>query len=143
MSTMSICFRPYRRRDGSLMLYINRSNGVSVGISAERGFAPYGKGSTPGKRNAYAAAFAAIERHGRRFTGDLARHTEGGFCAPVKLANGWTLVGTDVANIGGMDVGSDGAYIVTADGLIVACGDWLPEQPDDAGAIEDDDEAAA
>ena len=59
------------------------------------------------------AAEAVIDRHGRLFTGDLAAHAETGFGAPVALANGWTLVGTDV--------GGDGGYII-ARGKIVACG---------------------
>jgi hypothetical protein len=109
---MKITFRPYRKRDNSLMLYINRSNGVSVGISADRGFAPYGRGATPGKRNAMTAALAVFNAYAVPFTGDLATHTEDGFCAVTPLADGWTLVGTDVCNIGGMQVGSDGMYIV-------------------------------
>jgi hypothetical protein len=124
--TMEITFRPYKRKDGSLMLYINRSNRVALGISPEKGFTPYGTGSTDGMRNAYAAACSVIKIHGKPFTGDLSKHTESGFCAPVPLANGWTLVGTDVAEIGGMKVGSDGHYLV-ADGLIVPIGDPLDE----------------
>jgi hypothetical protein len=123
---MDITFKPYTRRDGALMLYINRSNGVSVGISPECGFAPYGKNSTQGKRNLWQAAHKVIAEHGRRFTGDLAQHHETGFCAPAKLANGWILVGTDIAEIGGMTVGSDGAYLI-ADGMILRCGVPLEE----------------
>ena len=130
---MKISLKPYQRRDGSMMLYINRSNGVSVGISVERGFSPYGKDATPGRRNAYDAAVAAIKANGKPFSGDLAMHTEGGLCAPVKLANGWVLVGTDVANIGGMSVGSDGSYLI-AYGLIVPMAHPLDE-PDEDGNV--------
>lgn len=108
---MTIRFQPYVRKDKSLMLYINRSNGVSIGISPQRDFAPYGKDSTQGKRNAYSAALKTFFAHAKRFTGDLSKHTEGGFCAPV-VCGDWTLVGTDVANIGGMDVGADGSYLI-------------------------------
>lgn len=118
---MQITFKPYARRDGSLMLYVNGSNNASVGISAEAGFSPYGKGATPGKRNTYQAAFRAIHANGVPFTGDISTHDEPGFCRPVTLDNGWILVGTDVATIGGMPVGADGSYII-ADGLIVRCG---------------------
>lgn len=120
---MAISFKPYARRDGSLMLYVNRSNGVSVGLSPERGFSPYGKGSTQGQRNAMDAALAAFRAHAQPFTGDLGQHTETGFCAPVQCG-GYTLVGTDIATIGGMHVsGGDGAYIIR-DGLILKCGTY-------------------
>lgn len=131
---MTITFKPYTRRDGSVMLYVNRGNGVSVGISAERGFSPYGRGATQGQRNAMAEAYSVIRAHGRPFTGDLAAHTESGFCAVVRLANGWSLAGTDVGNIGGMEVGGDGMYLV-AEGLILRCGEALAE-----AAEQDDDE---
>lgn len=131
---MKISLTPYQRRDGSLMLYINRSNGVSVGISPERGFSPYGKDATAGKRNAYEAAVAAIKAHGKPFTGDLAQHKETGFCAPVTLANGWVIVGTDVATIGGMAVGSDGGYLI-AYSLIVPMAHPLDE-PNEDGEVE-------
>lgn len=117
---MNITFKSYARRDGSLMLYINRSNGVSVGISADRGFSPYGKGSTAGQRNAMDAALRLMAE-APEFTGDLATHTETGFCAVTELADGWTLVGTDVATIGGMAVGADGAYVIRK-GRILRCG---------------------
>ena len=109
---MTITFKPYARRDGSLMLYINRSNGVSVGISADRGFSPYGKGVTPGQRNAMAAARAVVRANAVPFTGDLTKHIETGFCAVNRLADGWTLVGTDRGEIGGQAVGGDGPYLV-------------------------------
>jgi len=120
---MKITFRPYQRQDGRLMLYINRSNGVSIGISAIRGFAPYGRGSTPGKRNAMAAAKAVFNAYATPFTGDLRTHTEGGLCAVTHLADGWMLVGTDVGSIGGMPVGADGIYIVRH-GKILRCGTY-------------------
>ena len=123
---MTITFREYVRKDGSRMLYINRSNKVSVGISAERGFSPYGRGATQGMRNAWEAAHAVIREHGRHFTGDLTQHDERGLCAPVTLASGWVLVGTDVGNIGGMNVGSDGGYLIAGD-LIVKTGKPLAE----------------
>lgn len=117
-----ITFKPYARRDGSMMLYINRSNGVSIGLSAERGFSAYGKGVTPGQRNAMSVAFKTFREHAVPFTGDLATHAETGFCAPVECDK-FVLVGTDTAIIGGMSVGSDGAYIVY-DGLILRCASY-------------------
>lgn len=104
------------------MLYVNGGHGVSLGLSPERNFAPYGKGSTEGQRKLYAAAIRAV-KSGPVFTGDLAAHTEGGYCAPV-TCDVFTMVGTDVAEIGGMKLDSDGGYIV-AFGHIVKSGQPL------------------
>lgn len=123
---MTIIFKPYKRRDGSLMLYINRSNGVSVGLSPERGWAPYGKDATPGKRNAMDASRKAFDLNSVPFTGDLKNHTEGGFCAPIECGP-YTLVGTDVCDIGGMTVKSDGSYVISG-GRIAKCGEELSEE---------------
>jgi len=121
----TITFKPYKRRDGSLMIYINRSNGVSVGVSPEKGFGPTTK-LTKGQSNAIDAAKKAFYDHSQPFTGDLTKHTETGFCAPVECGP-YTLVGTDVGDIGGMTVGADGAYIVR-DGRIARCGIVFEEQ---------------
>jgi len=115
----TITFNPYKRRDGSLMIYINRSNGVSVGVSPEKGFGPSTK-LTKGQSNAIDAAKRAFADNSEPFTGDLTAHAEGGFCAPVECGP-YTLVGADVGEIGGMKVSSDGAYIVR-DGRIARCG---------------------
>jgi hypothetical protein len=117
---MAITFKHYARRDGSVMLYINRDNGVSIGISSDRGFSPYGKDATPGKRNAMNEA-VVIMAEARPFTGDLTTHTEPGFSAVTELAGGWTIVGTDAATIGGMNVGEDGGYVIYR-GHIAKCG---------------------
>lgn len=131
---MKIKFSPYARRDGSAMLYVNGSNGVSVGLSPERGFAPHGKDTTKGQRNVMDAAWAAFQAHAKPFTGDLSKHDETGFCAPVACGN-YTLVGTDKATIGGMKVEGDGPYIVR-DGMIVRANVWLDETSEDE-EIED------
>ena len=116
---MQITFKPYRRRDGSFMLYINGSNGASAGISPERGWAPYGKGVTQGMRNAVNAALATFEAHAVPFTGDLAAHQPD---EQVRCGN-YVLTWTDTATIGGMVVSEDGAYLVR-DGLILRCGTY-------------------
>ena len=127
---MKIAFRPYQRRDGALMLYINRSNGVSIGISADHGFSPYARGSTQGMRHAMAAAMAVFRAYAVRFTGDLNAHHETGLCAVTPLADGWTLVGTDAGSIGGMPVGQDGHYVIR-DGWMLRCGTYA--EPDKNG----------
>jgi hypothetical protein len=121
---MQIKFRSYERRDGTLMLYINRSNRVSVGVSPDHGFG-LRKNMTKGKDNAADAAKKAFFAHAVPFTGDLASHDEPGFCAVVECGP-YSLVGTDVGDIGGMKVDQDGGYIVRG-GKICRQDEWLDE----------------
>lgn len=115
---MRLVFKPYRRRDGSIMIYLNNDRGVSIGISQEHGFGALTK-MTPGQRKLLDAAKGAFMQHAKPFSGDLAAHTEDkAECGP------YTLAVTDVATIGGQSVGSDGAYVVR-DGLILRCGEWM------------------
>ena len=113
---MKIKLCSYAKRNGDLMLYINRSNRVSVCVTTE-GFSPYGRRTTNGERNAYNAALQIFADSGKPFTGDLLIHEEPGFCAPVSCGD-FTLVGTDVATIGGMPVDSDGGYVVSNDRIL-------------------------
>lgn len=101
-----ITFNPYRKKNGDLMIYINRSNGVSVGVS-DTG-TPASRYMTKGKMNALNMGRDVFYQYAESFTGDLAEHQETKVC----LGNLYTLVFTDVANVGGMDVGADGAYLV-------------------------------
>ena len=121
---MKINFRTYKKRNGDLMLYINRSNKVSVGV-ADSGFSPYGKGTTQGHRNAFNAAISVFEKSGEIFTGDLSKHKENGFNAPVNCPP-FIIVGTDVATIGGMKMSSDGGYVVYKN-KILPQSVWLQE----------------
>lgn len=116
---MKITFKPYMRRDGSLMLYVNNDRKVSIGLSPEKGFAPWGKDATEGKRKLWDAAFAAFDAHAAVFTGSIDAHDE-----PKAVCGPFTVLITDVARIGGQSVGSDGAYIVR-DGRVLRCGDWI------------------
>lgn len=119
MTSMTITFKPYRRRDGSLMLYINNDRGVSIGLSPEKGFSAYGKGSTEGQRKLSDAALAAFRAASKSFTGSVAAHDE-----PKAECGNYILLITDNATIGGMKVGSDGAYVVR-DGHYLRCGEPL------------------
>ena len=121
---MKINFTTYRKKNGDLMLFINRSNKLSVGVT-EGGFSPYGKRTTNGQRNAFNAAIDVVHKHGQQFTGDLSKHDEGGYCAAVECGP-FTLVATDVAAIGGMSVGSDGGYVICG-GKILPQGEWFSE----------------
>jgi|TARA_R110002020_G_scaffold281641_1_gene497382 hypothetical protein len=113
---MKIKLCSYRKRNGDLMLYINRSNRVSVGVTTE-GFSPYARRTTNGERNAYNAALQLFADSGKPFTGDLSLHKELGFCAPVSCGD-FVLVGTDVGTIGGMSVEADGGYVVSNDRIL-------------------------
>jgi hypothetical protein len=119
---MKLVFKSYKRRDNSLMIYINSDRGVSVGVSAEQGFGPSTK-HTAGQKKLIDAAKQAFADSAVPFTGDLAAHKEGGFCAAV-VCGPYTLVGTDVGNIGGHDTGADGGFIIR-DGKILPCGQWI------------------
>lgn len=121
---MKINFKSYEKRNGDIMMFINRSNRCSVGVT-EEGFSPYGKRSSNGQRNTYDAAFNVFAKHGEIFTGDLSKHNEGGLCAAVECGP-FTLVGTDLATIGGMKVGSDGGYVVLGN-KILPQNEWFSE----------------
>lgn len=121
MTMKTISFKTYKRRDGNVMVYINRSNGVSVGISHDQSSSAYSKGMTDGKRNAMKAAFEVFRANAVPFTGDLKNHTE---MQPIKMQfPEFILVWTDECNIGGMQVSSDGPYLIY-DGLILRCGEY-------------------
>lgn len=114
---MKVCFRPYRRRDGSLMIYINNDRKVSIGISPESGLPAFSK-RTNGQNRLLNAAREALAQHGLEFTGDVnTAHAISAQCGP------YLFIGTDVAQIGGQDVGSDGGYIVR-EGRYLQAGIW-------------------
>lgn len=115
---MKLTFKPYRRRDGSWMIYLNNDRKVSVGISSERGFGPTTK-HTAGQKKLIDAAKVAFEAHAEPFTGDIAAHDE-----PQVACGPYTLLITDVGTIGGQQVGEDGAYIVR-DGKFLRAGRWV------------------
>ncbi len=115
---MRIGFKPYRRRDGSWMLYLNNDRGVSVGISPEKGFGLFTK-LTGGQRKLIDAASGVFASSAAPFTGDLAAHGE-----TVAECGPYTLAITDVASVGGMPVGEDGGYIIR-DGAILRAGTWI------------------
>lgn len=111
---MQINFRPYRRKsDGQLMLYINRSNGVSVGLSPSSRYSPYGRGITEGMRQAVEAALDVFYAYSKPFTGKIPVDA-------VDCGKMFWLVVTDTADVGGMNVGQDGAYLIR-DKRILRC----------------------
>jgi hypothetical protein len=129
---MKIKINPYRRRDGALMAYINNDRKVSIGLSADRGFAPYGRDATEGQRKLWEAAIAAVQRLAVAPAAaiDMAVHTEPK--ADLGRPFGWLAV-TDVATVGGVAVGADGAWLILPDGRIFNTGQWIDT---DAGTAE-------
>lgn len=108
MSTaMKISINPYRRRDGSLMVYLNNDRGVSLGLSAEHGY--QSSKASAGQAKLWQAFCAAT-----RETADIAiganmdSHAEWS----MTLFNGVSFAITDVASVGGVPVGADGLYVV-------------------------------
>jgi hypothetical protein len=115
---MKITFKGYKRRDDSWMIYLNNDRKVSLGVSTEKGFGPSTK-RTKGEEKLIQAASRAFFDNALPFTGSIEDHDE------VKAVCGpYTLLGTDVATIGGMKVPSDGGYIVR-DGRYLPCGQWF------------------
>lgn len=92
------------RRDGA-GLDIQRSNGVLLSITAERGFADWGaRDALHTKQEAYEAACAVIRHHGRPTAGPLTD--------AVQLANGWLI----------------GASRLVAEGHEIELGRWFEEE---------------
>jgi hypothetical protein len=118
---MNIKFNPYRRRDGTWMIYVNNDRGVSIGLSEERGFSPYGRDSTEGKRKLFNAMMPALRAAAEnRGPVDYAAHAE-----PKADLDFFKLLITDVATVGGLPVGSDGAYLLLNDGRLFDTSRWL------------------
>lgn len=117
---MTITFTSYPRLDGLRQLHIKRSNYSSVVLSPKRGWEPYGKFATPGKRNTMDAALAVFADNSKPFTGDPPKHPKAGGSAQVECGP-FTLTRTDAGKIGGMAVEAVGSYVI-CNGRIVRCG---------------------
>lgn len=118
---MDVCFKSYRKKNGELMLYINNDRKVSIGVTEKDGFG-LSKNITQGQRKLIDSALAVFHQNAFDFTGNLDLHKEEKVqCGP------YTLVITDIAEIGGQNVQSDGAYIVR-ENKYLPCGQWFKEE---------------
>jgi hypothetical protein len=115
---MRLVFKPYLRRDGTAMFFLNNDRKVSVGCSPGAEYCPSTK-LTAGQKNLINAAVRAFADSALPFTGSVEAHAEG-----KSVCGRWTLLLTDVGSVGGMAVESDGAYLVR-DGKILRCGEWI------------------
>lgn len=104
---MKITVKPYRRRDGVVMFYLNNDRKVSVGISPEHGF--QSSKATAGEQKLWEAFCLATAEAKPIATGaDMDAHDE----FKMTMWNGITFAITDIATVGGVSVGADGLYVV-------------------------------
>lgn len=109
---LEIWAKPYRKKDGGVMLYINGSNKVSLGISGKLYTSKLTQGQS--KLLNQWLRFIRDDDEAVDFTGDFENHQE----SKAHLALDIDLYITDTCNVGGQDVSSDGAYIVR-DGKLI------------------------
>ena len=104
--------RVYRKKDGNLMLFVNGSNGVSVGISDR----VYTSKFTKGQEKVWGEFwdFIRTTEDFIPFTGDFSKHNEDKAVLDFDLK----LMITDVCNVGGQHVESDGGYLLYNDKLL-------------------------
>lgn len=112
---MKITLKPYTRRDGSVMFYLNNDRGVSVGLSQERGF--QSSKATGGEQKLWTAFCQAVALNAtmRDKPASPALHTE----PKIALFTDVTICCTDIAEVGGVSVGEDGGYAIRKDGAIL------------------------
>lgn len=103
---MKIYTNVYEKRNGDLMIYVNGSNKVSLGISDRL----YRTKLTNGQRNVLSAFFKCLNTIEPIYTGELNfdNHTEKKAFLDQKE---YALFITDIANIAGLKVEEDGAYL--------------------------------
>lgn len=104
---MDIWIKPYRKRDGEVMFFINNERRVSVGISKGKGY--QSSKATEGEKKLW-AEFCEMPSVLEPIAdgADMAKH-DGEY---ITLFNGITIALTDTAEVGGVSVKSDGVYLV-------------------------------
>lgn len=107
MSDMKISIRPYMRRDGSPMVYINNDRKVSIGLSEERGY--QSTKATEGQKKLWDAFWSSFSQLTPIADGAKAEmHTEW----KLEISRDTFFAITDTATVGGVNVESDGLYVV-------------------------------
>ena len=104
---MKIWIKPYLRRDGSVMFFLNNDRKVSLGLTPENGYES-SKASAGQKKLWETFCRATRESAALAEGADMTGHSE----FKMTLFNGITFAMTDIATIGGVSVGSDGLFIV-------------------------------
>lgn len=97
--------KSYLRKNGKFMIYLNGSNGVSVGL----GERVYTSKFTKGEKNTLREFNDIIDTCDPVFVGELdfSKHEE----PKTELDLDFVLFITDIAKVCGVSVGSDGAYL--------------------------------
>jgi hypothetical protein len=114
---MRIWIKPYRKKNGELMFYVNNDRRCSIGFSDSNSFTPYQRGATKGQRKLLYELLSRLESAAPIATGaDPERHTE----EKVDFVNGWIAAITDVATVGGVSTGSDGIFLINAKGDVIS-----------------------
>jgi hypothetical protein len=103
---MKIWAKPYTKKNGEVMIYLNNDRGVSYGIGQEF---PLAKNTTEGMKNLYTTFKEQFEDNAIEFTGDLAASINR--TLKIETAAGFFFI-TDAANVGGMQLHEDGLYFV-------------------------------
>jgi len=104
---MRIWTKPYRKRDGEFMVYLNNDRGVSLGISQQRGY--QSSKASRGEKNLWEAFCEATKSSTPVATGAaMSKHHEEFFLTFNDIA----FAITDVATVGGVPTGSDGLFVV-------------------------------
>jgi hypothetical protein len=108
---MNVWAKPYRRKDGTLMFYINNDRNVSLGIADRLYSTKMSKGQ---KKLLDAWRGILLQKldgeDSAIFTGDIKAHKEA--ISPNHF--GW-VAATDVANVGGHSTSEDGVFLIHAD----------------------------
>ena len=104
---MQIWIKPYRKKNGELMFYINNNRGVSLGISRDRGY--QSSKATQGQKKLWTAFCDATREATPIATGAvMKKHNE----ESLTMFNDVSFAVTDIAQIGGISTGSDGLFVV-------------------------------
>ena len=104
---MDIWIKPYRKRDGELMYFINNERGVSIGISHKQGYMP--SKATQGQKKLWQGFHDALKNANPIAEGcDLSKHNE----PSLTMRSQISFVITDVAVVGNVKLESDGLYVV-------------------------------
>lgn len=110
---MQIWIKPYLRRDGTTMFYINNDRKVSIGISAEKGW--QSSKASAGEQKLWNAFCAAARDAIPVATGaDMTKHEE----FSIMMFNDIGFAMTDVATVGGVATGGDGLFVVVGDKIV-------------------------
>ena len=108
-------FNTYRKKNGELMLFLNKYNNgknvCSLGISSNGVPSHYGKYTTAGQRKILDLLPQIIDSLEVKQLGEVTNPSKDGECQH-SLGNFGDLVVTDCATVGGYSVGSDGAYLL-------------------------------